>query len=198
MDFSTIDPADIAPYNNQNYYQAAWKARAKVFDEIIPHQNNILDILNAFVTFDLTHDFFPIFGHAEGIDTPFLTGAFRVTPNNVPNARTIVRNHVSEETKRAKLSASLIDNNTQAVIELGCGYGLKPVSPFRPAGRPGHQVHRGGIHTVRSVSLQKVGGSSLCARYSSRVRPLRSAGPFFHRLIRQRNDLHLPFHRTGA
>jgi len=124
MDMSLLKPENFLPYNNENFYELAWKERAKIFDGIIPQHNNISDVLEAFTRFELTHTLFPVILHADGDPTSILSGLFNIQPVDLPNADTIIANHISGETRRLEVIASLIDDDTQAVIELGCGYGL--------------------------------------------------------------------------
>lgn len=124
MESISISGEIFVPFTNENYYEIVWKARANIFDQIILSKDNITDVLNEFVAFDLTHTFSPTIAQDKGGSLRFLSRSLTIKPEPIPDAPGQIAEHIRGETARMEFVAAALDSDTQAIVELGCGYGM--------------------------------------------------------------------------
>lgn len=128
----------LIPYSNENFYEISWAAQARIFASFLEQKDDVYGALDRFVHFGLTNTF--DLGMAKEIDpssgkeVPFLTGEVRIAPAPSDDAERRARRLIRDQTDRMALAARLVTAETEAVIELGCGYGLNLLRLARALG----------------------------------------------------------------
>ena len=119
--------ASVLPFTNENFYELSWRARNYIFDQLIQQDDNLDNILDAFSEFEIKHHF--AFSQARGVDS--LTGQesrywrnqVKITKRNIQDPAAELKKQIKMENDRTELIVGNLKQNTQAVVELGCGYG---------------------------------------------------------------------------
>lgn len=128
--------------NSENFYEVAWAVREAIFKQIIEGGGRSLHAaLDAFCEFECTHNFMLETRNARILelnqDIAFLTGNVRIEPISGAGTHEERRVELADALKRVDRLADLADGDFDAIVELGCGYGLNLFRLHRAlGGRP--------------------------------------------------------------
>lgn len=119
---------DLIPFTNENFYELAWRVRNVVYDQVVSRTQDLGIVLDEISKFELQNRI--RLTVAEGSDNAtgeiyrFLTGEAQITPLNDASSSYILERYIRGTIERMEFLARHVDKDTQAIIELGCGYGL--------------------------------------------------------------------------
>ncbi len=130
MTETTTEKPDLPEATNENWYEFAWRFREHIVDQIIaggpPNFNAVFD---QFVRFEANHFVHVYCVDAVSPETQEELG--RYLTGNIKAERSTQGDGIAEAIKlknlffeRVKYLASRIDDDTDVVIELGCGWGV--------------------------------------------------------------------------
>lgn len=115
--------------NSENFYELSWAIREAIFKKIIGGgERNLHAALDAFCEFECDHHFVLETRNARILelnqDIAFLTGNARIEPIPDAGEREERRVELADALKRVDRLADLAGGDFDAIVELGCGYGL--------------------------------------------------------------------------
>ncbi len=119
----------MIPLTSQGFYEIAWAARSAVVENLIANcEGGLFEVLDNFCAFDFGHTLVAerVWGADDdtGKMSRYLTGKFSFKPIPGTGGTNDIGTFISEQYERMAVIADLVEPDTQAIVELGCGWGI--------------------------------------------------------------------------
>ncbi len=113
---------------NENFYEIVWNARHQFLMEKLQHIDDVFAALDAFTMTDVAYLWGPVGGSVEKEDgtteTVFYTGEVSLKPRPPEDTKRLQAIAAQTQNKRTELLLKYIEDDMDAIVELGAGYGL--------------------------------------------------------------------------